>query len=99
MAFDDLRSTVSAEEIDKEENDRNDKEKLNQRGSHMEDDECPNPLRNTNLIRFPSELHGITQQSVGVDSQGHIPRRGSSRDLATIIEWDSMGGKKHQHIR
>jgi hypothetical protein len=23
----------------------------------------------------------------------------TSRDLATIIEWDSMGRKKHQHIR
>ncbi|MCU1341447.1 MAG: hypothetical protein JWN92_870 [Candidatus Acidoferrum typicum] len=97
MAFDDLRSTVSAEAMDKEENDRNDKEKLNQRGSHMEDDECPNPLRNTNLIRFPSELHGITQQSGGVDSQGH--EKWTSRDLATIIEWDSMGRKKYQHIR
>jgi len=41
VAFDDLRSTESAEEMDKEENDRNDKEKVNQRGSHMEDDECP----------------------------------------------------------
>jgi hypothetical protein len=29
VAFDDLRSTVSAEEMDKEENDRNDKEKVN----------------------------------------------------------------------
>jgi hypothetical protein len=75
VAFEDLRGTVSAEEMDKEENDRSDKEKVNQRGSQMEDDKCPNPLRNTNLIRSPSELHGITQQSGGVDSQGHIPRR------------------------
>ena len=36
-AFDDLRSTMSAEEMNKEENDRNDKEKVkvNQRSSHM----------------------------------------------------------------
>jgi hypothetical protein len=78
VAFEDLRSTVSAEEIENEENDRSDKQKVNQRGRQMEDDECPNPLRNTNLIRSPSELHGITQQSGGVDSQGHIPRSGVS---------------------
>jgi hypothetical protein len=29
--------------MDKEENDRKDKEKVNERGCHMEDDECPNP--------------------------------------------------------
>ncbi len=70
---------MSAKEIENEENDRSDKQKVNQRGSQMEDDECPNPLRNTNLIRSPSELHGITQQSGGVDSQGHIPRSGLHR--------------------
>jgi hypothetical protein len=34
--------------MNKEENYRNDKKKVNQRGSHMEDDECPNPRKEEN---------------------------------------------------
>jgi hypothetical protein len=45
VALDDLSSAASAEEMDKEENDRNDKQKVNQRGSHMEDDKCSNPRK------------------------------------------------------
>ena len=63
---------MSAKEIENEENDRSDKQKVNQRGSQMEDDECPNPLRNTNLIRSPSELHSITQQSGGVFRENYM---------------------------
>jgi hypothetical protein len=34
--------------MDKKENDRKDKEKVNERGCHMEDDECPNPREEQN---------------------------------------------------
>jgi hypothetical protein len=31
--------------MDKEENDRKDEKKMNERGCHMENDECPNPRK------------------------------------------------------
>jgi len=42
------RSPAPAEEMDQQENNRKDKQKVNEHGRHVKDDECPYPCEEQN---------------------------------------------------
>ena len=95
VASDDLRSTESAEEMDKEENDGNDKEKVNQRGSHFYYFQAgvnrPHRLLRLHRVRHSSG----TRQTRGTWDRTVRPRA-RSRSLSSIRCRDTLDRSHRQ---